>query len=66
LNLGEMLVKGLGAPQDKKMAYFWWLLASAQGEELAIRKRDLIERNLSPKQRADAQASSRTWQAKTQ
>ena len=47
------------------MAYFWWLLASAQGDQDAVKNRDIVESRLSPDQRAAAQAAARTWQPKT-
>ncbi len=56
---------GQGVPKDEQMAYFWWLLASAQGDQNAVKNRDIAERRLSPEQRAAAQASVRNWKPKT-
>ena len=63
--LGAMYAVGRGVPKDEQMAYFWLLLASAQGDKNAAKIRDLAERDLSPEQRAAAQASARNWKPKT-
>jgi len=60
-----MYAVGRGVPKDEQMAYFWLLLASAQGDKNAAKIRDLAERDLSPEQRAAAQASARNWKPKT-
>ncbi len=65
VDLGSMYANGQGVPRDDQTAYFWFLLAGAQDSETAIRNRDLIERRLTPQQRADAQAAARDWQPKT-
>jgi hypothetical protein len=64
-NLGGMYYKGQGVPKDEQSAYFWWLLASARGNQSAVNNRDIVERRLSPAQRAAAQAAARNWQPKT-
>jgi len=64
-NLGLMYGNGQGVPQDDQSAYFWWLLASAQGHQNAVKGRDMVDRDLSPEQRAAAQAAARNWQPKT-
>jgi len=60
-NLGAKLWLGEGIPKDEERAYFWWLLASAQGEEHAIKSRDLVEPYLTPAQRVEAQTEARKW-----
>ena len=62
--LGVMYANGQGVPKDEQSAYFWWLLASAQGDQDAVKNRDIVERDLSPEQRAAAQASARNWKLK--
>ena len=64
-NLGWMYYSGEGVPKDGQMAYFWWLLASAQGNQSVVKNRDIVERDLSPAQRAAAQAAARNWKPKT-
>jgi TPR repeat protein len=63
-NLGKMYAKGSGVPKDEQMTYFWLLLASAQGDQDALKGRDIFERRLTTEQRAAAQAASRNWQPK--
>jgi hypothetical protein len=64
-SLGAMYyIGGEGVPMDGQMAYFWWLLASAQGDQDAVKSRDIVERSLSPEQRAAAQAAARVWKPK--
>jgi TPR repeat protein len=62
--LAHFCAVGIVVPKDQQTAYFWLLLASAQGEKLAIEFRDLIERELLPQQRAAAQAAARDWKPK--
>jgi S1-C subfamily serine protease len=64
-NLGLMYAKGQGVSKDYQLAYFWGLLASTQGDRSALTLRDVVERQLSPEQRATAQAAARNWQPKT-
>ena len=62
-NLGGMynLGKG-GVPQDHVLAYMWWTLAAAQGDEDAQRNRDdLAARRMTPDQLAEAQRLAREW-----
>jgi TPR repeat protein len=63
-NLGRMYAKGTGVPKDDESAYFWFLLSSAQANENATKNRDLVEKWLTPTQRANAQAAARIWKAK--
>jgi uncharacterized protein len=60
-----MYYKGQGVPKDILQAYFWWLLASAKGDETSIKNRDIVEKELTPQQRAAAQAAARNWKPKT-
>ncbi len=65
-NLGLMYALGReGVPKDDQLAYFWFLLASAQGNQSVVESRDRLERDLSPEQRAAAQAAARNWKPKT-
>jgi len=60
-----MYDKGQGVPKDEQQAYFWWLLASAQGHEGAEKNRDIIEQQLTPSQRVTAQTAARNWVPKS-
>lgn len=59
-----MYYQGEGVPKDEGMAYFWWLLSSAVGNEGAIKNRDIVENRITPKQRANVQALARNWKPK--
>jgi len=60
-NLGVMYANGSGVPKDEQQAYFWWLLSSAQGVAESVKNWDIIEQQLTPQQRANAQARARDW-----
>lgn len=48
-NLGLMYTKGQGVLQDNVIAHMWWNLAAAQsGNELAITKRDVVGKQMTP------------------
>jgi uncharacterized protein len=60
-SLGLVYDKGQGVPQDDRQAYFWLLLASVGGNAAVVSNRDLMEKRLTPTQRAAAQADARNW-----
>ena len=62
--LGMMYANGSGVPKNEELAYFWWLLSSAQGNGSAVKNRDIVEKNLTPQQRENAQESARNWKPK--
>ncbi|MSU42015.1 MAG: sel1 repeat family protein [Pedosphaera sp.] len=64
VNLGEMYADGLGVAKDEVEAYKWWLLAGAQGDELAKKKIPLIEKDLTATQRLEGQRLAREWKPK--
>ena len=49
-NLGMMYYKGQGLSQDYTRANMWWNIAASQGNEDAIRGRDIIEEQMIPAQ----------------
>ena len=59
--LGVMYDTGRGVPKDDQRAYLWYLLAAARGNVHAQNNRDIVGAALTPEQRAEAQASARTW-----
>lgn len=61
LSLGLVYAKGEGLPKDDQQAYFWWLLASVGSNAYAVKNRDIVEKILTPQQRAAAQADARNW-----
>lgn len=54
-NLGLMYYKGLGVPQDYSEAYVWSSLAAADGNESAVKLRNVFARKLSSEDLASAQ-----------
>ena len=67
-NLGLMYDDGTGVAKDEVEAYKWWLLAGAGGNKIAneIAKRNigLIEKRLTPAQRAEGQKRAREFKKK--
>ena len=61
LNLGFMYSRGEGVPEDLVYAYMWCNLSAAQGNEIAQENKDIIERQLTREQIAEAQRLSREW-----
>jgi TPR repeat protein len=41
-----MYAAGRGVPEDIVLAYMWWNLAAAQGEEVAQGNKDIAEEDL--------------------
>ncbi len=64
LNLGNMYGKGQGVPQDYIQAYMWASLAAAQGDEDAVEGLEMIKKEMTPAQLAEAQRLAREWKAK--
>ncbi len=64
-NLGFMYFNGRGVSKDGMLAYFWFLLSSTQGYANATKNRDIIERQITPSQRAEAQTLARNWKPNT-
>ncbi len=52
---------GRGVPKDEAEAYGWVLLAGAQGHAEAIKNYAILERNLTPAQRAEGQRLAREF-----
>ena len=60
-NLGDMYYNGEGVPEDYVLAYMWYNLAAAQGNETAQSNKDRAERRMTPEQIAEAQRLSTEW-----
>ena len=56
-----MYTEGEGLPRDYVTAYMWFSLAAAQGNEEARKNLDIVERNLTTDERAEAQRMARDW-----
>ena len=62
--LGVMYDKGKGVLKDYVLAHMWMNLAAAKGVKEAVKGRDLLEKNMTPAQLAEAQRLAREWRAK--
>jgi TPR repeat protein len=56
-----MYDNGEGVPEDNVLAYMWFNLAAAQGNEDAQRNKDRAERQMTREQIAEAQRLSTEW-----
>lgn len=65
-NLGVMYAKGQGVPEDDLLAHMWLNLAAEQGDETAAKIRDLIAKQMTPDQLAQAQRLEREWKPTTE
>jgi TPR repeat protein len=59
--LGWMNAEGKGVPRDLVAAYMWLNLAATQGDETAKRNRDIVGKQMTAEQIAEAQRRSRQW-----
>lgn len=60
-NLGDLYATGRGVARDLVSAYLWLSLAAEQGRRWSARRRDQIGTQLSPEQRAEAEARIEAW-----
>ncbi len=60
-NLGDLLSRGLGVGRDLVSAYVWLSRAAEQGRRWSAWRRDGIAAQLSPEQRAEAEARLEAW-----
>ena len=63
-NLGVMYANGLGVPQDYVRAHMWWNLATARGLKRARKARDIVAKEMTPAQIAEANRLAREWKPK--
>ncbi|MHA1154082.1 MAG: tetratricopeptide repeat protein [Alphaproteobacteria bacterium] len=60
-NLGDLYGQGRGVARDLVSAYVWLSLAAEQGQRWSARRRDQLSPQLSPEQRAEAEARLEVW-----
>ena len=60
-NLGVRYYKGQGVLKDDVNAYAWFNVGSANGSDKASKNRDLIAKEMTPEQIAEAQELSKVW-----
>jgi TPR repeat protein len=65
-NLGKVYHNGQGVPQDYVLAHMWWNIAGSNGYEDAVKKRNIVEKKMSPSQIGRAQELARQWPTKQQ
>jgi len=63
-NLGSMYEKGKGVPQDYAEAAKWYRLAADQGLEKAAKGLEVLEKEMTLAQLAEAQRLAREWKPK--
>jgi len=63
-NLGIMYDNGRGVTQDYVQAHMWFNLAAAKGGAFHMAMRDLLAKQMTPAQIAEAQMLAREWKPK--
>ena len=58
-DLGGMCVNGQGVLQDNVRAYMWWNIAASSGDEMAVKNRGIVAKQMTPAQIAEAQKLAR-------
>ena len=61
---GALYASGRGVPQDYVLAHIWANLAASQGNKGARELRDLVAKEMTPDQIAEAQRLARAWKPK--
>jgi len=64
LNLGVNYGLGRGVPQDYVLAHMWHNLAGSNGNEIAIKMRNILAKEMTPQQLEKAQEMARNWKPK--
>ncbi len=63
-NLGGMYFDGKGVSPDYVQAHMWFNLAAAAGNDEAVKKRDMVTKQMTPTQISEAQKLARDWMQK--
>ncbi len=64
VNLGIISSQGRGVPKDSVQAYRWYTLAASQGDDLADKFKNHLEKSMTRDQLAEAQRLAGEWKAK--
>ena len=64
-NLGAMYYKAQGVPKDFVLAYMLFNLGATGGEEQGSKNREIITKEMTPRQLDEAQALTRNWKVGT-
>lgn len=62
--LGLLYRDGIGVPKDYVQAYMWLNLAAATGDDVAVNRRNDLERLMTPERIAEAQDLTARWKPK--
>jgi TPR repeat protein len=63
-SLGLAYLAGRGVAKDLQQSYFWLELAAVKGEDIAIKTRDLVAKEMTPAQIAEAKRLAQEWKPK--
>lgn len=63
-DLGLIYYNGLGVVQHYIRAHMWWNIAASQGDKLAVKNRDIVAKEMTSSQIAEAQNLARECVAK--
>ncbi len=63
-NIGLMYDNGRGVTQDYVQAHMWYNLAAARSDKMAKESRDILAKQMTPAQIAEAQKLAREWKPK--
>ncbi len=64
VNLGIIYSQGRGVPKDSVQACRWYPLAASQGDDLAEKFKNHLQKSMTLEQLAEAQRLAREWTAK--
>jgi len=64
-NIALLFQEGFGVPQSPADAYAWFLIAASGGDSEAASRAAALRRDLSPEQRAEAEAAARNFTPRT-
>ncbi len=56
-----MYSQGQGVPKDSVQAYAWYTLAAGQGDDLADKFKNYLEKSMTLDELAEAQRLAREW-----
>jgi TPR repeat protein len=60
-NLGGLYAEGKGVQPDIVLSCMWFTLAAAQGDEVAVKHREMIVAQMTKDQIAEAERLTREW-----
>jgi TPR repeat protein len=62
--LGHFYAAGMGMPKDTVAAYMWFSLAAAQGDQDSKQQLAVMDKTMTPEQKAAAQKLAQDWRPK--